>query len=179
MGVGHCTGCKEYYNPVKMSVNEFDLSQSSTFKNFKNPFFPYNMNSNILSTENYIVNINEEEEEEKKNEEFNRLKNKILEQERQNRKNIKNNEDEDVNHEINNYINNNDIINSISNENNMSFQREKEINTKINNTLENMCNLGIITKKEIHEEKLKNPEKFIDTSEALKLEKTDTLFCGK
>ena len=173
MGVGQCTGCKEYYNPIKMSDYEFDLSQSSTFKNFKNPFFPCNMNSNILSTENYIVNINEEEEEEKKNEEFNRLKNKILEQERQNRKNIKNNEDEDVNHEINNYINNNDIINSISNENNMSFQREKEINTKINNTLENMCNLGIITKKEIHEEKLKNPEKFIDTSEALKLEKTD------
>ena len=87
-----------------MSDYEFDLSQSSTFKNFKNPFFPCNMNSNILSTENYIVNINEEEEEEKKNEEFNRLKNKILEQERQNRKNIKNNEDEDVNHEINNYI---------------------------------------------------------------------------
>ena len=36
-----------------------------------------------------------------------------------------------------------------------------------------MCIYGNITKKEIKEEKEKNPEKFIDIPEALKLEKTN------
>ena len=46
-------------------------------------------------------------------------------------------------------------------------------NEKINEVLENMCIYGNITKTEIKEEKKKNPEKFIDTYEALKLEKED------
>ncbi len=36
-----------------------------------------------------------------------------------------------------------------------------------------MCIIGNITKKEIIEEKKKNPEKFIETSEALKLKDYD------
>ena len=46
-------------------------------------------------------------------------------------------------------------------------------NEKINEVLENMCIYGNITKTEIKKEKKKNPEKFIDTYEALKLEKED------
>ena len=36
-----------------------------------------------------------------------------------------------------------------------------------------MCIYGNITKKEIKEEKAKNPEKFIETSQAIKLESND------
>ena len=50
---------------------------------------------------------------------------------------------------------------------------EKEKNIKINEVLEDMCIYGNITKKEIQEEKIKNPNKFISTSEALKLENQD------
>ena len=48
---------------------------------------------------------------------------------------------------------------------------EKQKNQQINNVLEDMCIYGEITKKEIKEEKVKHPEKFINTSEALQMEK--------
>ena len=50
---------------------------------------------------------------------------------------------------------------------------EQQIDKKVNNVLEDMCIYGEITKKEIIEEKEKHPEKFIETSEALKLENED------
>jgi len=50
---------------------------------------------------------------------------------------------------------------------------EQEKNEKINEVLEDMCIFGEITKKEIKEQKQKTPEKFIETSEALKMEKED------
>ena len=53
------------------------------------------------------------------------------------------------------------------------IKNEKEKNEKINEILEDMCIYGNITKKEIKEEKKKNPEKFIESSEALKLEDED------
>ena len=53
-------------------------------------------------------------------------------------------------------------------------ETEKDINQKINETLEDMCIYGTIMKKEIQEEKQKHPEKFIDTSEALQKETTDS-----
>ena len=60
------------------------------------------------------------------------------------------------------------------NEKNKEIGDKKEIiNNKINEVLEDMCIYGNITKKEIKEEKEKSPEKFIDKSEALKLEKTN------
>ena len=59
-----------------------------------------------------------------------------------------------------NYLYNNNV-NKINTE-------EKIKNEKINQTLENMCKLGNIIKKEIIKEKKKNPEKFIETKEALK-----------
>ena len=53
-------------------------------------------------------------------------------------------------------------------------QDEEEIkNKKINEVLEDMCIYGNVAKKEIKEEKKKNPEKFVETSEALKLENED------
>ena len=54
---------------------------------------------------------------------------------------------------------------------------EKQKNKQINDVLEDMCIYGTVTKKEIREEKIKNPEKFIETSQALKMEnKDDGLF---
>jgi len=50
---------------------------------------------------------------------------------------------------------------------------EQEKNEKINQVLEDMCIFGEVTKKEIKEQKQKNPEKFIDNSQALKMEKED------
>ena len=50
---------------------------------------------------------------------------------------------------------------------------EKEKDKKVNKVLEDMCIYGNIAKKEIKEEKKKNPEKFIETKEALKLENED------
>jgi hypothetical protein len=71
---------------------------------------------------------------------------------------------------------NNDNNSNINNENTMLIQKEKEENEKINSTLENMCIIGDITKKEIQEEKMNNPEKFIETSDALNLKDEDEAF---
>ena len=46
-------------------------------------------------------------------------------------------------------------------------------NKEINNVLEQMCIFGEETKNQIKEEKIKHPEKFIDTSKALQMEKKD------
>ena len=56
------------------------------------------------------------------------------------------------------------------NYNTMTVQQK---NQQINEVLEDMCIYGEITKKEIKEEKAKHPEKFIETSQALKLENQD------
>ena len=53
-------------------------------------------------------------------------------------------------------------------------ESEKDVNQKINETLEDMCIYGSIVKKEIQEEKQKNPEKFIETSDALQKEREDS-----
>ena len=50
---------------------------------------------------------------------------------------------------------------------------EKEKNRKVNEALEDMCIYGNITRKEVQEEKIKNPTKFISTSKALQLENQD------
>ena len=57
-------------------------------------------------------------------------------------------------------------------------EEEKEKNKKINETLEDICIYGNVIKKIIKEEKKNNCEKYIDVSEALKLEDEDQqLFC--
>ena len=50
---------------------------------------------------------------------------------------------------------------------------EEEKNEKINEVLEDMCIYGEIMKKEIKEDKEKHPEKYIETSQALKMENQD------
>ena len=50
---------------------------------------------------------------------------------------------------------------------------EQKTDEKINNVLEDMCIYGAATKNEIKKEKIKNPEKFIETSKALKMENED------
>ena len=52
-------------------------------------------------------------------------------------------------------------------------EKEKESNTTLNNVLEDMCIYGNIIKKEIKEEKVKNPEKYIKTEEAINKKETD------
>ena len=52
----------------------------------------------------------------------------------------------------------------------MTPQQKSE---KINEVLEDMCIYGTLAKKQIKEEKQKNPEKFIETSKALELEEKD------
>jgi len=56
---------------------------------------------------------------------------------------------------------------------NLEIKDQDVKNEKINDVLKDMCIYGNITKKEIKEEKRKNPAKFIDTYEALKLENKD------
>ena len=50
---------------------------------------------------------------------------------------------------------------------------DEQKNEEINEVLEDMCIYGTIMKKEIKEETVKNPEKFIETSQALQLENQD------
>ena len=50
---------------------------------------------------------------------------------------------------------------------------DQKTNIKINNVLEDMCKYGAIIKREIKREKINNPEKFIDISQALKMENED------
>ena len=201
--MGQCGNCKEYYCPTEIKIFETDLSnsQSSTFRNFKNPFFPIGIKINQFLTENNEVNNNEvknnkgykkevepkkgkkekkekKQEQEKKKNELNELKNKIIDAEKQNGKNIIfiNNNVETNNINVSNSLDNLDNINNIDMESSQQIRKEKEINTKINQTLENMCIMGDIMKKEISEEKKTNPKKFISTSEALNLKDEDEDF---
>ena len=75
------------------------------------------------------------------------------------------------NNDLNNYNNNTNYFKmSIDyNDNN----KEQEKNEKINKTLENMYTLGNIIKNEIKREKKNNPEKFIETKQALKQKNQD------
>ena len=56
---------------------------------------------------------------------------------------------------------------------NTEAMTKQQVNKKVNDVLEDMCIYGEINKKEIIKEKQKHPEKFIETSEALKLENED------
>ena len=219
MGLGYCKQCKDDCCHTEIQIPDKRLlhSQSSVFRDFKNPFFPKDVDLNefIFDDKNrksFVIDDieemklktekedeekrkkeeeeekkkkeeeeekkkKEEEEEKRKKEELNKLKNEILEKEKKDRMNINNNKiQEIINNENNNIININDNNSNINNENTMLIQKEKEENAKINSNLENMCIIGDITKKEIQEEKMNNPEKFIETSEALNLKDEDDAF---
>ena len=90
------------------------------------------------------IRIKEEERKRKEEEKFNEMKKKMLENQKKAR-------EEKIN----------------------DNKTEKEVNDKINDLLEDMCIYGNIINKEIKEEKEKNPEKFIETSQALQKENED------
>ena len=90
-----------------------------------------------------------EEEKRKEEERLKEMKRKMLENQKKLRENNYNNIDNNI-------------------------QDEKQVNKKINETLEDMCIYGNIIEKETKEEKEKHPEKFIETSQALQLEKEDS-----
>ena len=170
MGLDACkVNCKEYYCPT----NEYNL----THETFNNPFFPNTKESVEIERDRNkdIFNLNDDDnyidkkvEDEMKNEtiknaekeRLNKLKIKILEKQKADRKKTPN---EIL---INNNINNKD---KLSQEN----KKEKIKNEKINKLLEDMCVYGSITRDEIKKEKMENPEKFIETTEALKSEQKD------
>jgi ribosomal protein L9 len=84
--------------------------------------------------------IKEKKEAEKKNlEKLNKMKSKMIENQKRSREN----------------------------NNNSGEMTEEQKNIKINEVLEDMCIYGTVTKNEIKEEKIKNPEKFIETNKAL------------
>ena len=56
---------------------------------------------------------------------------------------------------------------------NINYITDQQTNNKINNVLEDMCIFGAATKNKIKKEKIKHPEKFIDTNQALKMESQD------
>ena len=55
----------------------------------------------------------------------------------------------------------------------IKYITDQQTNNKINNVLEDMCIFGAATKNKIKKEKIKHPEKFIDTKQALKMESQD------
>ena len=55
--MGQCMGCKEYYHPSNNTLYEWNLSQSSYIRNFKNPFFPGEIDINNVSDDNINNNI--------------------------------------------------------------------------------------------------------------------------
>ena len=153
MGLYLCKeNCEKCYNPN----NTVNLTQQP----FDNPFF-HNTGESIVvrDPEKDIFKFNENNTDNKENkndekERYDKLKKQILEKQKDDRKNIP---DKKV---INSKIINESI-------------KERATNEKINQLLEDMCIYGSITKNEIENEKKKNPEKFIETSQALKLEQQD------
>ena len=91
------------------------------------------------------ANISLEEKKRKEEERLNEMKKKVLE----NQKRLR---------EMQN-----------DNDNMTDIQKNKQIN----DVLEDMCIYGAVTKKEIKEEKIKHPERFIETSQALNMETKD------
>ena len=101
---------------------------------------------------------------EKEIEKINKLKKEMIERQKNMRKKGDEYEDEDD-------IINNNIIGD------PEKLEEKKQDKKINAVLEDMCIYGNIMKKEIQKEKEENPENFIETKDALKLEqKNQDLF---
>ena len=142
------------FNLEENEINEF-LEKIKIFGKI------YNKNDyNIKSKEfihilDYIYKVDEKSkefisllEESKEREKIKRLKKKILQEEKE-------------------FRNPKKIINENKEE------KEKRKNKEINRVLENMCIYGNILKKEIKEEKQKNPQKFIEKEDALKSEKND------
>ena len=146
MGINQCN-CKEFCN--KSNKFEFSFSQE-TYRNYNNPFYQdikYLDTSLSIQNKKSFFNL--------KNPENNFI---INIEEKEKYEKLKK-----------------DIITEIKEDNKNSFKNNINLNKneQIKKVLEHMCILGDIAKKEIIEEKYKNPDKFIETKQALELEQTD------
>ena len=146
MGINQCN-CNEFYN--KSNKFEFSFSQE-TYRNYNNPFYQdikYLDTSLSIQNKKSFFNL--------KNPENNFI---INIEEKEKYEKLKK-----------------DIITEIKEDNKNSFKNNINLNKneQIKKVLEHMCILGDIAKKEIIEEKYKNPDKFIETKQALELEQTD------
>ena len=149
----------------KVSSNKYALLEN--YKNFFNYINNVFQREEIDKFKNSIILLKDEYESfykkvikdklysGKDKERLEKLKKEVLQRQKEMRKDSK--------------INNNSLINISSN----PEKDEKITNIKINNFLEDMCIYGNIVEKEIQKEKEENPEKFIETKEALSLEKED------
>ena len=157
--------------PNEMSNKRYDYIENNYIKGF-------NTNNNYIN--NYINNDNYNNNETQKS--FSKNKYDFILNKNENNKkdrlnqmmqnNQKNSKIVPSKYEENTF--NNKPIN-ISQNNIISYHdiEERQKNDKINNVLEDMCIQGEKQKNELREEKIQHPEKFIDTSQALKMEKKD------
>ena len=199
MGNFYCIQENECIEKIWPKELEFNLS-TSQFQNFENPFYPNGYKNH--QKEEKLLEI--EEKERLRREEEERLKKEEEERIRREKERLRKEEEERLRKEDEERIlelkrieeekkekmklnelkeailkkeaENRKGMNIINNSNeNISIEDSIKIeNDKVNEVLENMCIMGNITKKEIEEEKKNNPEKFIDTSEALQKETEDS-----
>ena len=96
MGVGYCSGCKEYYycttTEINRSTQEILNSHSSYWTKFNNPFFPRGVEPKefiVIDTgKNLEEKEKEEEEKEKEKEEEEKEEEKEEEEEKEKEKRI-------------------------------------------------------------------------------------------
>ena len=124
-------------------------------------------NSEIILKEQQKEKEKEEEEIKKKEEEIRKREEEIRKREEE----IRKREELKLNEKKKKMLENQ--LRSRKKEYNYNTMTVQQKNQQINEVLEDMCIYGEITKKEIKEEKAKHPEKFIETSQALKLENQD------
>ena len=127
------------------------------------------INKNVYDISSTYINDSEEEIQRILQEIYNLLyKHNIITKEE------KCNEEEEIEDQmIKTMLNNQKILREEKPNTNEEDITEQHKNTKINNVLEDMCIYGAAIKNEIRKEKIKNPDKFIVTSQALKMEKQD------
>ena len=157
------------YNQNYYNQNRFYARSNKRYDNIENNYIKgFNINNNSINNINNKINYESS---------------KIL---RKNNPDFHNNiryPNEFQKDNYNNYLNQENIYkgNKFKNRQNpsqvniISYHdiKERLKNAKINNSLEDMCIQGEIITNELRIEKIKHPERFIETSQALKMEKTN------
>ena len=122
----------------------------------------------------YKIKKDKKEEEERKKKEEEELRIKKEEEERKKKEEKrKKKEEEKINELKKIMVEKQNKLKEKSQPIDIDMLTDEQKNEEINEVLEDMCIYGNIMKKEIKEEKEKNPEKFIETTQALQLENQD------
>ena len=170
---------------IQTSFNDSDIDMKNALQNMYDLLNKYeNINPKFDDKEISLHLDKNEEEDILERERLREMKNEVLENQKRLRDNedkkddkedIKNEEKQsnEINEEKKSNVENEEIRGNEDYVKNEEIKKEQETNNKINEVLEDMCKYGNIAKQEIIREKKKNPEKFIETKEALKLEDTD------